>query len=320
MTSLYIGPAVPTISLDGFPPDLQQLAICVNSSVQHILFFEFVVDLCRYLAIARQYLDKEGKKLESFDDKARTAARSGSKQKRTRNTWFISALLRERLNEAISDATSEYSIWQECYRYTGSLRGVVVLHTMLVNIASNQSKQEVLERISLWPLVGRMLFAILLSKLEMHSGITSELEFSLGHHMKGSLTTYDPIKIVTDGDAEPPCCDYSTTLDKPSPNPNSGAELLLTLETQRGTGHKTVLAQVKGNQSHILRTLLSDPNQSQYDGSHNGREHEPRLDQTQARLEDQLRSGGREAALAANREGLLSNSNVTMGSLSSKSQ
>ena len=110
MTSLYIGPAVPTISLDGFPPDLQQLAICVNSSVQHILFFEFVVDLCRYLAIARQYLDKEGKKLESFDDKARTAARSGSKQKRTRNTWFISALLRERLNEAISDATSEYSI------------------------------------------------------------------------------------------------------------------------------------------------------------------------------------------------------------------
>lgn len=124
--------------------------------------------------------------------------RSGSKQKRRRNTWFISAPLKERLNEAISDVTSDYSIWRECYRHTGSLRGVVVLHTILVNIANNQSKQEVLERISLWPRVGRMLFAILLSKLEMHGGITSELEFCMGHHMKGLLNTYDPIKIVTE--------------------------------------------------------------------------------------------------------------------------
>lgn len=108
--------------------------------------------------------------------------------------------------------------------------------------------------------------------------------------------------------------------DKHSSNPKSGAELLLTLETQPKTGHKTVLAQVKGNQSHILKTLLSDSNQSQYDGLRNDREHEPRLDQTQARLGEQLRSGGGDASLTVNRQGLLPNSGVTIGLLSSKSQ
>ena len=48
--------------------------------------------------------------------------------------------------------------------------------------------------------------------------------------------------------------------EKPSPNSNSGIEVLL--EMQAGTDRKRLVARVKESNGHILQTLLSGPNQS----------------------------------------------------------
>ena len=48
--------------------------------------------------------------------------------------------------------------------------------------------------------------------------------------------------------------------EKPSPNSNSGIEVLL--EMQAGTDRKRLVARVKESNGHILQTLLSGPDQS----------------------------------------------------------
>ena len=202
MMSLYIGPAVPTIPLDDFPPSLQQLAAFVASIVQYLPFLCYVVDVGRFLTTAQKRLDQAQEKLTRRKEESKTAARSGLKRKRT--TWFVSAALKKRLNEALSDASSEWSIWREIYQWTGSLRGVVALHTMLVNpsIGSVEAlkSKEVLNKIELWPVSGRMLFVMLLGQLEMDNAILDELDFSWGDRAGGSLQIHHPIEVVTDED------------------------------------------------------------------------------------------------------------------------
>jgi hypothetical protein len=189
MMSLYIEPVIPTIPLDEFPPNLQQLAAFVVSICQYIPFLRYIVDLGLFLTTAQRHLDKVEEKLKRFKEEARAAARSGQKRKRT--TWFASTVLKRRINEALSEANSEYSIWREIYQWTGSVRGVVALHTMLVN-PTNESEEalkskEVLKTIELWPISGRMLFVMLLGKLEMDNGILDEVDNLWGDRIRGSL-------------------------------------------------------------------------------------------------------------------------------------
>ena len=202
MMSLYIGPAVPTIPLNDFPPSLQQLAAFVASIVQYLPFLCYVVDVGRFLTTAQKRLDQAQEKLTRRKEESKTAARSGLKRKRT--TWFVSAALKKRLNEALSDASSEWSIWREIYQWTGSLRGVVALHTMLVNpsngLVEALKSKEVLNKIELWPVSGRMLFVMLLGQLEMDNAILDELDFSWGDRAGGSLQIHHPIEVVTDED------------------------------------------------------------------------------------------------------------------------
>ena len=193
--SLHIEPAVPTFPLDDIPLNLQQLAACVASLAQYIPFLCYIVDLGLFLTTAQKHLDQIEEKLKRFKEEAKAAARSGQKRKRT--TWFASTVLKGRIREALSDANSEYSIWREIYQWTGSLQGVVALHTMLVN-PTNESKEalkseEVFEKIELWPICGRMLFVMLLGKLEMDNGILDELDSLWGDRIRGSSQMHVPI-------------------------------------------------------------------------------------------------------------------------------
>jgi hypothetical protein len=81
-----------------------------------------------------------------------------------------------------------------------------------------------------------------------------------------------------------------------------------------GTGRETVVAKVVDGLSHVLQVLLSKPGKGQHDG-----DREQPSNQTQTLLGAQAGSGGQEVVLVANREGLVSNLNMTMNPLSSKS-
>jgi hypothetical protein len=73
--------------------------------------------------------------------------------------------------------------------------------------------------------------------------------------------------------------------EKPSPNSNSGIEVLLGLQGR--TERKIVVARVTESNGHILQTLLSDPNQSQNNVQ---RELSPNRTQISPGLESQANS------------------------------
>jgi hypothetical protein len=110
---------------------------------------------------------------------------------------------------------------------------VVALYIMLAH-ESEAKSTEVLNKIELWLISGRMLFVMLLEKLAMDKAILEEVDDVWGHYSKGSLQMHDPIEAVTDEDYEEPHWQdliasnpMRFEIKKPSPNSNSGIGVLL---------------------------------------------------------------------------------------------
>ncbi|KAH6667402.1 hypothetical protein B0J14DRAFT_704501 [Halenospora varia] len=272
MMSLSALRAASTIPLNS-SSDVQQLAIFINSIVPFIELFSFIVDLSRFLAVARESLNSVNEQIE--DSKSRG--------------WFISKNLKDRLNEAISEHPPKDSINRELYEYDRTLRPVVIFHIMYAKASVQRSEAE--NTISRWPAVGRRLLAILLGKFELHEDISHILNKNYRQYMKAPKDTQPPAP------------------KRMRIEPDTFLGVLLGVQAQAGTGREMVVARVKESKGHILQTLLSGFEQSQHNGE--GEPQWGHI-QTPLGLGAQAGPGGQEGALSPSREGQVSNLDTTI--------